>query len=315
MKKSVAALFFVICLTLILPVQGRCKEDGAIVRICYPNKAQYAPFILAKETNAWEKSGLVVKNIVIAGGGIEVAEALVAGEADVAAMGDAPALIAVSRNGNLKILTSYMTSENMHRLIVSQSSNIAKPSDLAGKKIAVHVGTSTYGALLLYLKKHGIDKKEVTFVTIPPQFFPEAMQKGEVDAVAGSEPWPQNVLDKNPTARQLTTLGGLGNTYPHLILGRADFLQASQEKSKAILRVIADMESMLRDRPEEAARLIAQATGRPWQKELAALSELQWSSGVDETIRQSLLQTAGFLIAEGKLKKMPDLKAAIQEQE
>jgi len=314
MRKSVVALFCVVFLTMILPVQGQCGENGVMVRVCYPNKVQYAPFILANETNAWEKNGLTVKNIVIAGGGIEVAEALVAGEADVAAMGDAPALIAVSRNGNLKILTSYMTSENMHRLIVSQASNIAGPSDLIGKRIAVHAGTSTYGALLLYLKKHGIDKKEVTLVAISPQFFPEAMQKGEVDAIAGSEPWPQNVLDKNPAARQLTTLGGLGNTYPHLILVRADFMQASPEKSKVVLRVIAEMESMLRDRPEEAARLIAQATGRSWQKELAAVSELQWSLRVDETIRQSLVQTAGFLLAEGKLKKMPDLKSAIQEQ-
>jgi ABC-type nitrate/sulfonate/bicarbonate transport system substrate-binding protein len=80
------------------------------------------------------------------------------------------------------------------------------------------------------------------------------------------------------------------------------------------LRVIADMESLLRDRPEEAARLIARATGRPWQKELAALSELQWSLRIDETTRRSLLQTAGFLLAEGKFKKMPDLKSAIQEQ-
>jgi len=314
MSKTVIALFLVAFLALFLPGQGGCEESDSVIRVCYPNKAQYAPFILARETNAWEKNGLAVKNIVIAGGGIEVAEALIAGEADVAAMGDAPALIAVSRNGNFKILTSYMTSENMHRLIVSQASNIAGPSDLIGKRIAVHAGTSTYGALLLYLKKHGIDKKEVTLVAISPQFFPEAMQKGEVDAIAGSEPWPQNVLDKNPTARQLTTLAGLGNTYPHLILGRADFLQASPEKSRVLLRVIADMESLLRDRPEEAAKLIARATGRPWQKELAALSELQWSSGIDETIKKSLLQTAEFLLAEKKLKKIPDLKTAIQEQ-
>jgi ABC-type nitrate/sulfonate/bicarbonate transport system substrate-binding protein len=74
------------------------------------------------------------------------------------------------------------------------------------------------------------------------------------------------------------------------------------------------MESLLRERPEEAAKLIARATGRPWQKELAALSELQWSVRIDETIRKSLLQTAGFLLAEGKFKKLPDLNAAIQGQ-
>ncbi len=312
MKKSVVSLFLVAFLFLFLPGQGGCEESGSVIRVCYPNKAQYAPFIIAKETDAWKKNGLAVKNIVIAGGGIEVAEALVAGEADVAAMGDVPTLIALSRNGNLRILSSYMTSEGMHRIIVSQSSDIVKPSDLIGKKMAVHVGSSTHGGLLLYLKKNGIDQKDVNFVSIPPQYFPEAMQKGEVDAIAGSEPWPQNVLDKNPTACQLTTLGGLGNNYPHLILARNDFVKSHPEQSNALLRVIADMEVMLRDRPEEAARFISQSTGRSWEKELAAISEIQWRTGFDETIEKSLMQTAEFLFAEGKLKKMPDLKSAVQ---
>lgn len=312
MKKSGALLLVgVIFLALFLPLQAGSEEKGVVIKLCYPNKAQYAPFIIAKETDAWKKNGLTVKDIVIGGGGIEAAEALVAGEADIAAMGDVPALIALSRNRNLKILTSFMTSDNMHRIIVSQASGIAKPSDLIGKKIAVHAGSSTHGGLLLYLRKNGIDQKDVLFIPIPPQYFPEAMQKGEVDAIAGSEPWPQNVLDKNQTARRLATLADLGNHYPHIILTRDDFVKSHPEEGKVFLRVIAEMEILLRDRPEEAARLIARATGRTWEKELAAISEIQWNVGMDETIEKSLTQTAEFLLAEGKLKKLPDVKTIL----
>lgn len=309
MKMSGAVLFFAVFLVLFMPLPAGCEEKGSVITLCYPNKAQYAPFIIAKETEVWKKHGLTVKDIVIDGGGIEAAEALVAGEADIAVMGDVPALIALSRNRNLKILTSFMTSDHMHRIIVSQASGIAKPSDLIGKKIAVHVGSSTHGGLLLYLRKNGIDQRDVSLVPIPPQYFPEAMLKGEVDAIAGSEPWPQNVLDKNPGARQFATLGGLGNHYPHIILTRDDFVTSRPEEGKVFLRVIAEMEMMLRDRPEEAARLIARSTGRAWEKELAAISEIQWHVGLDETIEKSLTQTAEFLLAEGKLKKLPDVKA------
>jgi len=309
-KKSCMVLLFPVLLAFFLPMWAGAEEKGLLIQLCYPNKAQYAPFILARETEAWKRHGLAVKDIVIGGGGIEAAEALVAGEADMAAMGDAPALIALSRNANLKILSSFMTSDDMHRIIVSPSSGIAKPTDLIGKKIAVHTGSSTHGGLLLYLKKNGIEQKDVVFVPIPPQYFPEAMQKGEVDAIVGSEPWPQNVLDKNPAARQLATLANFGNNYPHMILTRDDFVQSHPEESRVFLRVIAEMEMMLRDRPEEAARLIAGSTGRPWEKELAAISELQWNTGMDETITKSLMQTAEFLFAEGKLKKIPDLRNA-----
>lgn len=308
MKVSGAVLFFAVFFTLFFPLQAGCEEKRAVIKLCYPNKAQYAPFIIAKETEAWKKHGLTVKDIVIDAGGIEAAEALVAGEADIAAMGDVPALTALSRNGNLKILTSFMTSDHMHRIIVSRASGIVKPVDLMGKKIAIHAGSSTHGGLLLYLRKNGINRKDVFFVPIAPQYFPEAMQKGEVDAIAGSEPWPQNVLDKNPTARQLATLADLGNHYPHLMLTRDDFVQSHPDECRAFLRVIAEMEIMLRDRPEEAAGLIARSTGRTWEKELAAISEIQWHVGLDETIEKSLTQTAEFLLAEGKLKKLPDVK-------
>jgi ABC-type nitrate/sulfonate/bicarbonate transport system substrate-binding protein len=314
MKMSGAVLFFAVFLALFLPLPAGCEEKGSVIKICYPNKAQYAPFIIAKETEAWKKNGLEVTDIVSAGGGVDAAEALVAGEADIAAMGDVPSLLAVSRNVNLRILSCYMTGEHMHRIVVSPSSGIVKPVDFIRKKIAVHAGSSTHGGLLLYLKKNGIEQKDVTLVPIPPQYFPEAMLKGEVDAIAGSEPWPQNVLDKNPAARQFATLGGLGNHYPHMILTRNDFVQSRPEESKIFLRVIAEIEIMLRDRPEEAAKLIARSTGRPWEKELAAISEIQWNVGIDETIEKSLTQTAEFLLAEGKLKKLPEIRSVIREQ-
>lgn len=298
-------------LSLFLPVPALADEQ-VVVRICYPNKAQYAPFILAKEADAWKKSGLQVKDIVLSGGGIDAAEALIAKEADMAAMGDVPALIVLSRNDKFHILSSYMTSEGMHRIVVAGTSGIRTPADLKGKKLAVQVGTSTHGALLLYLQKQGIDKKDVTWVSLPPQHFPEAMQMGEVDAIAGSEPWPQNVLDKNPSATQLTDLSGLGNSYPHVLLVRNDFLQAHPQEVKVVLQVLASSEVTLREKPEEAARVIARSTGRDWQKEFAANAEMHWELTLDQSIEKSLCQTAEFLFAEGKLKKIPDIKKAMQ---
>jgi ABC-type nitrate/sulfonate/bicarbonate transport system substrate-binding protein len=135
--------------------------------------------------------------------------------------------------------------------------------------------------------------------------------QGEIDAIAGSESWPQNVLDKNPTARQFATLADLGNHYPHIMLTWVDFVTSCPEEGKVFLRVIAEMEMMLLDSPEEAARLIARSTGRTWEKELAAISEIEWNVGIDEIIEKSLTQTAEFLLAEGKLKKLPDVKTIL----
>ena len=298
------------CLVLLVPTQ----VNSATIRICYPNKAQYAPFIIARETGAWKKSGLEVREIVLAGGGIHAAESLIAGGADIAAMGDVPALITLGRNENFHILSSYMYSEKMHRIVVSGASGIDAAGDLKGKKIAVQTGTSTHGGLLLYLRQQGIDAKDILWVPIPPQHFPEAVQSGEVDAIAGSEPWPQNVLDKNPTAYQLTDFSGLGNSFPHVILVSNDFLKAHPQEVATFLQVIAESIAMLREKPQEAAVIIAGSTGRTWQKEFAANAEMVWELSLDQRVEKSLIQTAGFLVAEGKLKKMPDIAGAMEKR-
>ncbi|GEM_PF-5597280 len=154
-------------------------------------------------------------------------------------------------------------------------------------------------------------EKDVTIVPLSPQFFPEAMQRGEIDAVAGSEPWPQNVLDKNPGSYQMTTLGGLGSNYPHVILAREDFLKTHPEEVRTILKTVAEAEQMLTEKPQETAEIVAKSTGRTAKKELDALSEIKWELGTDETVEASLTQTAEFLLSEGKLKKMPDIKKAL----
>lgn len=307
-------LAFLTLSSLFMQANGICA-DKTPVRVCYPNKAQYAPFIMAKQTDAWGKNGVAVRNIALAGGGIDAAEALMAGEADMAAMGDVPALIVLSKDERIKIAARYMTSEHMHRIVVSGASGIKKPSDLNGKKIAVQAGTSTNGALLLYLKKNGIDKKDVTIVPLSPQFFPEAMRRGEIDAVAGSEPWPQNVLDQNPGSYQMTTLGGLGSNYPHVILARENFLKTHPKEVMTILKTVAEAEQMLTEKPQEAAEIVAKSTGRTAKKELDAFSEINWELGIDETVEASLTQTAEFLLSEGKLKKMPDIKKALESHQ
>lgn len=306
----------VLCLTVIVSLFCGTKgfaDDKKPVRVCYPNKAQYAPFILAKQLNLWDKSGVEVKDVVLSGGGIDAAEAIMAGEADVAAMGDVPALIVLARDEQFKIIARYMIGEHMHRMVVSGKSNIKQPSDLIGKKIAVQAGTSTHGGLLLYLKKNDMDKKDVTIVPLSPQFFPEAMQRGEIDAVVGSEPWPQNVLDKNPGSYQLTTLAGLGNNYPHVVIAREDFVKTHSEELKAVLKAVGEAEKMLVENPKVSAEIMAKSTGRTPNKELDAISELKWELGMDETLEASLMATSEFLLSEGKLKRIPNIKKTLYQ--
>jgi NitT/TauT family transport system substrate-binding protein len=80
------------------------------------------------------------------------------------------------------------------RLQVAAKSNITKVEDLKGKKIAVptHIGSPPYLFASRVLVAHGIDpspeKKEVTWLAMPPDVLGKAVDEGRVDAVATSDP-------------------------------------------------------------------------------------------------------------------------------
>jgi NitT/TauT family transport system substrate-binding protein len=85
---------------------------------------------------------------------------------------------------------AYQAGKNVWVLMVAQNSPIRAPKDLAGKTIAV-VASRSLPTLMTEatLKTHGVDAKSIRFVEMPVPQMPQAMQKGDVDAIFVSEPF------------------------------------------------------------------------------------------------------------------------------
>lgn len=115
-------------------------------RLAYTAKVQYAPQILALKKGWLSAPGVEFKAIDLGmSTGIAAAEAVVSGSADVAVMGDVPAIIALASARPCVLVCSYGGGEDMHSIIVSEKSGIKAIEDLAGKRIGVHFGSSTHG--------------------------------------------------------------------------------------------------------------------------------------------------------------------------
>lgn len=228
------------------------------------------PVVIAIDQGYYEKRGLAIQHQKVVGG-IEAAEALVAGSADIGVMGDAPAVIALSRSEKVHMVTCQTTGDRMHRIVVRDGSGIHEPADFAGRRLAIQQGSSTHGGFMQYCKKHGVDYSSVTVVAISPRDFPEAMVAGQVDFIAGSEPWPGNVLAACENCHEFANLEGLGSNYPQVILGHESFLSAHPEAVAAIIEGTQEAVDFINAEPDRAAEIIARApafpsTGRerPW---------------------------------------------------
>jgi ABC-type nitrate/sulfonate/bicarbonate transport system substrate-binding protein len=275
------------------------------IRLAFPNKIQYAPFIIGAGQGYFAKSGLTVTSVTGVGG-IDAAEALLSGHADMGAMGDVPAIILLCRSSHFIILGSYMSSPRMHRLVAAADSGIRSVDDLPGKKLAVHFGSSTHGALLAYLGYHGIDPQAITLVPLSPVNFPEATQRREVDAIAGSEPWPQNVLSRCPGSYVVGVLRVPGNQFPHLLIVNRDYFTNNRQKVRKFVMEVRALEQDIRQAPETAAGQVAAITGRSVEQEAQAIGVLDWQLRTDASIAASLTKTAIFLKTQGKIRQVPN---------
>ena len=310
-----ASLLFTVlsALGLVPLLSSPVAADEFDVRLAYGRKIHYAPQVLAEREGLFQAQGLKVKSLIVTAG-IQSAEALIGAAADVAAMGDAPAVFAVASGRPVSILAAYGGGERMHRIVAAPKSGINGPADLVNRKVAVQRGSSTHGAFLRFLRQNGIDPEKVRIIDLPPNLMPDAMLSGQIEAAVGSEPWPGNILHQVKGSRELTVLSGLGNEFPLVILSARTFAEQHPDMITALLKATSQAVQMINDHPDQSAAKIAEVTGVPPDRELEVLKALEWRLRLDDAVRQSLAQTAAFMKEEGLIRDDQGLAAAFDDR-
>lgn len=296
---------FLMCCSLVVFLYAAPASAETTCRLAYSAKVQYAPQLLALKHGWFKEEGIDVRPVNLGmTTGISATEAIVSGSADVAVMGDVPAIIALASAQPCVLVCSYGGGENMHSIIVSERSGIKTIEDLKGKRIGCHFGSSTHGGIHLFLQKHGLSSS-VTLVNTPQKNLVEALVSGSVDAFAASEPSPSLALEKVSGARLLTTLHGLGNSYPLMMIASKSFADNHPEVLKILIDGTRKGVDYINNDPDKAGLEISADTGAPASSEQNTLRKLVWNVRLDKDILDSLEQTAEFLYSIGRLKNIP----------
>lgn len=288
----------------------KAKNEPVVCRLAYTAKGYYAPQFLASRKGWFAADGLIVKDVGLGmSAGVAGAEALVSGSADVAVMGDVPALIALASDRGCVLVAAYGGGEKMHSIIAAEQSGITRPTDLTGKRVGVQFGSSTHGAVYLYLEHNGIDPSAVTLVNMPQKDLVEGLISGSIDALAASEPTPTLAMDKVPGAQEMACLSGLGNDYPLLIVASRAFADAHPDALRTIVEGTRKAVDWINADPDAAGAETAAVTGAPASLEADMFRKMEWRVRLDAQTFDSLNMTAAFLHRIGKLKRIPDLKS------
>ncbi len=264
--------------------------------------------IVAYQKGFFAAEGLNIESRVYSSGPA-CTEALTMGGGNIGTMGDTTGIILTTTNDAYSLLCSHGGGEDRHRIIVGEDSGIYSPADLEGKRIAVKFGTSTHGGLLLFASENGLDLTD-ELKDMKPSDQLTALDSGVVDAIVASEPTPSQA-EALGGARELSTLGGLDNSFPLLLTVNKAWGEDHQDEVVAFLRAMKKAADFIRDNPDEAAQLVADVSSTDVEVIKTAMANHYLELRLDDELVSSLNNMAGFLKDQDKIDQAEDMNGNI----
>ncbi|CAN7148748.1 taurine ABC transporter substrate-binding protein [Pseudomonas sp. LjRoot71] len=208
------------------------------------------PAKVAQADGAYEKASNAKIDWRKFDGGAEVITAVASGDVQIGYVGSSPLAAAATRE--LPIQTFLIAAQigAAEALVARDGSNISKPEDLIGKKVAVPFVSTGHYSLLAALKHWKIDPSKVQILNLAPPAIIAAWQRGDIDATYVWDP-ALGVAKENGkvliTSGELSDLGA--PTFDAWIV-RKDFAEKHPEVVRAFAKVTLDAYANYRKDPQ-----------------------------------------------------------------
>jgi NitT/TauT family transport system substrate-binding protein len=226
--------------------------------------------------------------------GAPITAQMLAEKIDIGSMGDYPLLINGSKTQanplartELVAITGYNPKGALNMVVVSPGSSATTLTELAGTKISASVGSAGHGTLVRALAKAGINPSTgVEVINQQPQIGASALESGQVQALSQFVAWP-GLLVYQGKARLLYDGAELNVPTLHGVVVRRSYAGAHPEVLAAFLQAQLDATDSLNEKPLEAARIVAEASGLP--QEVVYLYNGPGGTSFDTTLKPSLV--------------------------
>ncbi|SOX53451.1 ABC transporter substrate-binding protein [Mycobacterium ahvazicum] len=224
--------------------------------------------------------------------GAPITAQMLAEKIDIGSMGDYPMLINGSKTQTNPLakteivsITGYNPKGALNMVVVAPGSPAATLNDLAGSKVSASVGSAGHGTLVRALDRGGI--KGVEVLNQQPQIGASALESGQVQGLSQFVAWP-GLLVYQGKAKLLYDGAELNLPTLHGVVVRRAYAASHPEVLGAFLQAQLDATDFLNQKPLEAARIVAQASGLP--QEVVYLYNGPGGTSFDTTLKPSLVE-------------------------
>ena len=260
---------------------------------------------LAADLGFFEQAGLDATVNAYAFGR-PAAEAMLAGEADVATAAEFVVVRENFERDNLMVLGSISESHSFY-LVGRRDRGIAAPADLRGRRIAVAVGTQAEFFLDRFLAFNDIENDALQVVDLTPDEMVEQVMNGDIDALAALD--PHAYAARVRLGDDATVFPGHVDDIHHfLLVATAEWVAANPQVTDRLLRALAMAQDFNERNPQGAQAVIRARFGRSpaylshtWQMRRFALA-------LPQSLVSTLEQQAVWAVERGLVchDRLPD---------
>jgi sulfonate transport system substrate-binding protein len=274
--------------------------------------AYYNPVsIVLKEKKFLEdefsKDGIKIEWVLSAGSNKSL-ELLNSKSIDFGSTAGAAALLGKANGNPIKAIYVYSKPE-WTALVARADSKISKVEDLKGKKIAVTRGTDPHIFLLRALDRAGLGEKDVEIVQLQHPDGKNALEKGDVDAWAGLDPYmAQTEVEKGS---KLFFRDASLNTYGVLNVREA-FAKENPELTQRVLQAYEKARKWSIDNPAEFKKIVGTVSNQTDPVIAKVLERTDITNPViGDTQKQVLKESGDVLLKSGIIPKETNVDQVI----
>jgi taurine transport system substrate-binding protein len=251
------------------------------------------PFQYAKETGMYEKALGKEINWVSFDTGTAMSAAMASGDVQLSvSQGVPPFVVATSAGQDLQILDVAVSYADNDNCVVAEALEIDKTSagELAGKKVAVPLGTAAHYGFLSQMNHFGVDVGTMQIVDMAPAEGAVALEQGSVDMFCGWGGALRRATEFGNTLLTGDEKTELGILVFDVTSGPAGWVAENADTVSAFLKVTAEANAMWADEANRAKMLpvIAKDAGMDEDATMATISTFSFPT-VEEQLSSAWL--------------------------
>jgi len=193
--------------------------------------------------------------------GPQLLEALNAGSIDFGMTGDTPPVFSQAANSAMVYVGTEPPKPENSAILVKPDGTLKTLADLRGRRIAFQKGSSAHYVVLRALEKAGIGYGEIEPIYLAPADARAAFERGSVDAWSIWDPY-WAAAEEGAAVRVLTTGRGLSDNSTFYLASKR-WAEGNPAAVAALLAALTEADHYVQSHADEAAQLVATATGVP----------------------------------------------------